>query len=217
VLQVKGQLLFFLWHTRRFSLCSDRTLRRYDGQQLRHSAAITSTTSVSKVGDTEFTVTFLQPDLRYHMRAASSEERDAWASALAKAIANGPVISFFDRYLGRGMFVPANHFGQAMLPSQLVSAALCTRSRRPLQFLRSPARRHISPLQLQRFLRSCVLATAHALASPPASVCRLMHARTRSRWIDCIFVRVMSGFVARAEVRRQAARCACACRVALAR
>jgi hypothetical protein len=67
------------------------------------------------------------------------------------------------------------------------------------------------PLQLQRFLRGCVFATAHALATPPASVFHLVHARTKGRWIDCIFMRVMSGFVAKAEVRRQAARCACAC------
>ena len=65
------------------------------------------------------------------------------------------------------------------------------------------------PLQLQRFLRGCVIATAHALVTPPASVFRLVHARTKSRWFDRIFVRVMSGFVARAEVRRQGARCAC--------
>ncbi len=76
-LQAKRLTLSFLWYLRRFSLCSDRTLRRYDGQQLRHSAAITSTTSVAKVGDAQFTVTFLQPDLRYHIRTASSAERDA--------------------------------------------------------------------------------------------------------------------------------------------
>ena len=31
-----------------------------------------------------------------------------------------------------------------------------------------------SPLQLQRFLRGCVLATAHALVTPPASVVVLL-------------------------------------------
>ncbi len=66
------------------------------------------------------------------------------------------------------------------------------------------------PLKLQRFLRSCVLATAHALVSSTASVFRLVDARTKSRWIERIFVRVMSGFEARAEVRRQKARFACA-------
>ena len=90
VFQAKRQTLSFLWYTRRFELCADRTLRRYDGEQLRHSANITSTTSVTKVGDAEFTVTFLQPDLRYHMRAASRAERDRWVSALADAITNEP-------------------------------------------------------------------------------------------------------------------------------
>jgi hypothetical protein len=98
VFQAKRQTLSFLWYTRRFALCSDRTFRRYDGEQLCYSAAITSMTSVAKVGDAEFTVTFLQPDLRYHIRAASSAERDLWLSALANAIANeltlGPVSSF---------------------------------------------------------------------------------------------------------------------------
>ena len=76
VLQAKRLTLSFLWYTRRFALCADCTLRRYDGEQLRHSAAITSTTSVAKVGNAEFTVTFLQPYLRYHIRAASCAERD---------------------------------------------------------------------------------------------------------------------------------------------
>ena len=75
----------FLWCTRRFALCSDRTFRRYDGEQLRHSAAIKTTTTVAKVGESEFTVEFLQPDLRYHIRAASCAERDRWVSALLGA------------------------------------------------------------------------------------------------------------------------------------
>ena len=61
---------------------------------------------------------------------------------------------------------------------------------------------------LRRFLRGFFVATGRSLVTPPASVFHLVHARTKSRWIDSIFVRVMSGFVARAEVRRQAARCA---------
>jgi hypothetical protein len=36
VLQVRRLTLSFLWCTRRFVLCADRTLRRYDGEQLRH-------------------------------------------------------------------------------------------------------------------------------------------------------------------------------------
>ena len=86
VFQAKRLTLTFLWYTRRFVLCADLTLRRYDGGQLRHSAAITSDTSVAKLGDVEFTVTFLQPDLRYHIRAASRAERDGWVSALLDAI-----------------------------------------------------------------------------------------------------------------------------------
>jgi len=85
VLQAKRLTLTFLWYTRRFVLCADCTLHRYDGGQLRHSAAITSDTSIAKLGDVEFTVTFLQPDLRYHIRAASCAERDRWVSALLDA------------------------------------------------------------------------------------------------------------------------------------
>ena len=85
VFQAKRLTLTFLWYTRRFVLCADGTLRRYDGGQLRHSAAITSDTSIAKLGDVEFTVTFLQPDLRYHIRAASCAERDRWVSALLGA------------------------------------------------------------------------------------------------------------------------------------
>ena len=123
-------------------------------------------------------------------------------------------IQHFDHYTGR-MLLFVDHrrvlveLEQLLLPCDLVRAAVffhAQRSRRPPPRLPRYMQLQFQPLQLQRFLRSCVLATAHALASPPASVCRLVHARTRSRWIDCIFVRVMSGFVARAEVRRQAAR-----------
>ncbi len=124
------------------------------------------------------------------------------------------IIPFFDRYLGRGMRVPAKELDQAMLPCVLACNALsilAQRSGRPQPQLTRYVQHQFQPLQLQRFLRSCVFATARALASPPATVCRLVHARTRSRWIDCIFVRVMSGFAARAEVRRQAARLCFAC------
>jgi hypothetical protein len=94
-----------------------------------------------------------------------------------------------------------------LIPSHLVRAAMffhAQRSRRPLRLPRY-MQLQFPPLQLQRFLRSCVLATAHALVKPPASVFRLVDARTKSRWIERIFVRVMSGFVAKAEVRRQGA------------
>jgi hypothetical protein len=87
VLQAKRLTLSFLWYTRRFVLCADGTLRRYDGEQLCHSAAITTTTSVATLGDVEFTVTFLQPDLRYHIRAASRAQRDRWVSGISDAVA----------------------------------------------------------------------------------------------------------------------------------
>jgi hypothetical protein len=233
-LQAKRQTLSFLWYTRRFTLYADRTLCRYDGEQLCHSAAITSTTSVAKVGDAEFTVTFLQPDLRYHIRAASSAERDSWVRALADAIANRLDISHTDRYLGRRVCAPDAvcdatvkqltsdqdvlapmqqlTISQAVLPIQLVCAAVRNHAQRSrLLPPRLPPYMQLEflPLQLQRFLRGCVLAAAHSLVTPPASVFHLVHARTKSRWIDRIFVCVMSGFVARAEVRRQGARCAC--------
>jgi hypothetical protein len=99
-----------------------------------------------------------------------------------------------------------------MLPCHLVRAAMffhAQRSRQPPPPIPPGAQLQFMPLQLQRFLRSCVLATAHALVTPPASV--LVHARTKSRCIERIFVRVMSGFVARAEVRRQGARLSFAC------
>jgi len=95
----------------------------------------------------------------------------------------------------------------------LVRTALCIhahRSRQPPPPLPPYMQLQFSPLQLRRFLRSCVLSTAHAFVTPPATVFHLVHAMTKSRWIERIFVRVMSGLVARAEVRRQKARFACA-------
>jgi hypothetical protein len=91
VLQAKRLTFSFLWYTRRFILRSDRTLNRYDGEQLRHSATITSTTSVAKVGEAELTITFLQSNYRYHIRAESCLERDRWASTLADTISTAPV------------------------------------------------------------------------------------------------------------------------------
>jgi hypothetical protein len=97
------------------------------------------------------------------------------------------------------------------LPCDLVRAAMffhAQRSRQPPPRLPRYMQLQFLPLQLQRFLRSCVLATAHALVTPPASMPRQkthVDPRTKSRWIERIFVRVMSGLVARAEVRRQGA------------
>ena len=83
---LESRALRFFWNKRTFLLCADFTFRRYNGDEFRHSAAITSGTSVAKVGSTEFTVTFLQPDLHYHIRAGSSAERDRWVVALADAV-----------------------------------------------------------------------------------------------------------------------------------
>jgi hypothetical protein len=101
---------------------------------------------------------------------------------------------------------------QVVLPFELVYAAMFFHAQHSRQLLppfpRAPGMQlQFPPLQLQRFLRSCVLATAHALVTPPATV--FLNPTKVPVWIDRIFVRVMSGFVARAEVRWQRARCAC--------
>ena len=77
----------FLWHKRRFVLRSNSTFSRYNGADLRHSAAITDTTSVSVTGSREFMLTFTEPELRYRIRAGSSVERDRWVAALQGCIA----------------------------------------------------------------------------------------------------------------------------------
>ena len=46
---------------------------------------------------------------------------------------------------------------------------------------------------LRRFLRGCVVFTAHGLVTAPASVCD--DARKKTIWMNRIFARVMSGFV----------------------
>ena len=46
---------------------------------------------------------------------------------------------------------------------------------------------------LPRFLRGCVVFTAHGLVTAPASVCD--DARKKTIWMNRIFARVMSGFV----------------------
>jgi hypothetical protein len=60
------------------------------------------------------------------------------------------------------------------------------------------------PQQLQRFLRGCVAATAQRLVAP----CGDQHVTkwTLSLWKNRIFLRVMSGFVKKVEVRLQGAR-----------
>ena len=56
---------------------------------------------------------------------------------------------------------------------------------------------------LRRFLRGCVVATAHGLVTAPASV--FVAARKKTILRNCIFARVMSGAVMREEARLQAA------------
>jgi hypothetical protein len=128
------------------------------------------------------------------------------------AAPDSPPVQLFDHYT-RNILLFVDYrrvlltLYELSLPYDLVRAAMffhAQRSRQPPPRLPRYMQLQFLPLQLQRFLRSCVLATAHALVTPPASV--FVHARTKSRCIERIFVRVMSGFVARAEVRRQAAR-----------
>ncbi len=59
------------------------------------------------------------------------------------------------------------------------------------------------PQRLRRFLRGCVVATAHGLVTAPASV--LVYNRKKIFLRNRIFARVMSGFVMREEVRLKAA------------
>ena len=84
--QAKRLTLSFLWYTRTFVLNSDFTLLRFDGNELRHTSSITSTTDVDKLDGSEFTVTFYQPDLHYHIRTTNSHERDCWVEALQDLI-----------------------------------------------------------------------------------------------------------------------------------
>ena len=56
---------------------------------------------------------------------------------------------------------------------------------------------------LRRFLRGCVVFTAHGLVTAPASVC--VGARENMIWTNRIVARVMSGAVMREEGRLQAA------------
>jgi len=70
----------------------------------------------------------------------------------------------------------------------LYSPPLCLRQRLPtLGQLGFPSK------LLRRFLRGCVVFTAHGLVIAPASVC--VDAREKWIWMNRIFVRVMSGFV----------------------
>jgi hypothetical protein len=85
-LETKRLALSFLWKNRIFALFRDLCFCRYKGTQLCHTATITQTTSVTKQGSREFVLTFMQPELRYHIRATTSEQRDRWADALQSCI-----------------------------------------------------------------------------------------------------------------------------------
>ena len=117
-------------------------------------------------------------------------------------------VALFDFYLGKRMSVTVNELAQVVLPCRLLHVVLRFRAQRLGQPLLLPPdyrQLEITPLQLQRFLRGCVLSISHALVAPPACVFCLVPTRTKCRWIDCIFMRVMSGFAARAMVRRREA------------
>jgi hypothetical protein len=124
-------------------------------------------------------------------------------------------VSFFDRYLAKHMRVPFYKLGQVVLPCRLVHAVLCFRAQRmgqPLPDAPDYMQLEITPPQLQRFLRGCVPSLARALVAPPASVLHLVPSRTKGRWADRIFIRVIIGLLARAEVRMlQGAMCAVCC------
>ena len=55
-LETRSLALSFLWYKRGFALYADFSFCRYNGAELRHSATITQTTSVSKRGDREFVI-----------------------------------------------------------------------------------------------------------------------------------------------------------------
>jgi hypothetical protein len=119
---------------------------------------------------------------------------------------------YLDHYLGRRArlvdFQHALFSLEQFFPCQLVFAALCVHAQRS-RLLPPPLPRYMQvqfpALQLQRFLRGCVLATAQALATLPSGCFYILHSKTKSRWIRHVFVRVMSGFVTRAQVQRPGA------------
>jgi hypothetical protein len=117
-LEARRLTLSFLWKKRFFALCADFSFCRYNGAELRHSAAITRTTSVSKRGDREFVLAFVQPELRYHIRAASADQRDRWVAALQSCIqrASAPAPS-------QPAAVPSSSPALGLLPSSMPSSA----------------------------------------------------------------------------------------------
>ena len=116
-LETRRLVLNFLWKRRVFALYADFSFCRYKGAELRHSAAITQTTSVSKRGDREFVLVFVQPELRYHIRAASADQRNRWVAALQSCIqrASAPAPS-------QPAAVPSSSPAPRLLPTSVPSS-----------------------------------------------------------------------------------------------
>ena len=86
----------------------------------------------------------------------------------------------------------------------LVHLVLYFESRRSLrQRLPTLGRLAFPSKLLRRFLRGCVVFTAHGLVIAPAFA--FVTAREQMIWMNRIFMRVLSGIVAEEEVRLQAA------------
>jgi hypothetical protein len=117
-LETRRLALSFLWKKRFFVLYADFSFCRYNGAELRHSAAITQTTSVSKRGDRDFVLAFVQPELRYHIRATSSDLCDRWVAALQSCIqrASAPAPS-------QPAAVPSSSPAPLPLPTSVPSSA----------------------------------------------------------------------------------------------
>jgi hypothetical protein len=91
---------------------------------------------------------------------------------------------------------------QLLIPCHLACAAMRLGPRRSRQLpLPLYMQLQFQPRQLQRFLRGCVLATARALFALPASTLPASASDVLWHRSECIFLRVMSGFVARTEVQ----------------
>jgi hypothetical protein len=84
----------------------------------------------------------------------------------------------------------------------LIQTALWLNARRSLaqQPLPSPSfmQLQVLPKLLRRFLRGCVAATAHGLATAPFS--ERVDLETMSLWKTCMFMRVMNGLLRRIKV-----------------
>ena len=117
-MEARRLTLSFLWKKRVFALYADFSFCRYDGVELRHSAAITQATSVSKQGVREFVLSFVQPELRYHIRATSADQRDCWVAALQSCIARASAPAPL-----QPVAVPSSSPGSCLLPSPVPSSS----------------------------------------------------------------------------------------------